>query len=210
MTLSRTITLASLLFITLSTQAEVFRFTGASDQNYTNPENWNPSYPGIIISEDDQVILESKTEFDGPLLLINGALRIESHAGLDAPQTHLQLTLGASLDLRGKLCLMSMISEGNMMLQAWSSLTIEDLSIESRSETMMMAMSDVEVRGNLSIIGRIDLYGTLTVAGTLTQSGQLVVMASGLLEATSGIIMDADTSFYYHPEATLFVGKSRE
>jgi len=208
MTISRTITLASLFFITLSTQAEVFRFTGASDKNYTNPENWSPSYPGIIISEDDQVILESEAKFDGPLLLINGGFRIESHAKLDAPTTHFQLTPGASLDLRGKLLLMSLITEGTMIIQPWSKLATEEFATAIGSETMIMAMGDTEISGNAEIAGRVDVYGTLTVGGTLTQSGQLVVMASALLEAEAGILMDSDTSFYYHPEATMLVGQN--
>lgn len=208
MTFSRTITLASLLFITLSTQAEVFRFTGNSDKNYTNPENWSPSYPGIIISENDQVILESKAEFDGPLLLINGGFRIESHAMLDAANTHFQLTPNASLDLRGKLFLVSLITEGNMIIQPWSKLEAEEFTTEIGSETMIMAMGDAEISGNLAIAGRVDVYGTLTVGGILTQSGQLVVMASALLEAEAGILMNADTSFYYHPEATMLVGQN--
>lgn len=210
MTFSRIITLASLLFITLSTQAEVFRFSGDSDKNYTNPENWSPSYPGIIISADDQVILESEAEFDGPLLLINGGFRIESHASLDAPSTHIQLTPGASIDLRGKLLLMSLITEGNMILQPWSKLRIKEFIGETGSETMIMAMGDAEISGKVEIAGRVDLYGTLTVGGTLTQSGQLVVMASALLEAEAGIFMDSDTSFYYHPEATMLVGTNGE
>lgn len=210
MTFSRTITLASLLFITLSTQAEVFRFTGDSDNHYTNPENWSPSYPGIIISEQDQVIFEADAEFDGPLLLINGGVRIESHAKLDAPTTHFQLTPGASLDLRGKAILMSVISEGSMILQPWSKLTVEDMSVESGADMIVMSMGDVEVTGNFNIQGRLDLFGTLTVDGTLTQSGELLVMASALLEAEAGIVMDTDTSFYYHPEATLLVGTSGE
>lgn len=210
MTLSRTITLASLFFITLNIQAEVFRFTGASDKNYTNPENWSPSYPGIIISENDQVILESMAEFDGPLLLVNGGLRIESQAKLDAPQTHVQITSGASLDLRGKALLMSIISEGSIILQPWSKLTAEDISVESGSDTIVMSMGDVEVTGDFNILGRVDLFGTVTVEGTLTQSGELMVMASALLEAEAGIVMDTDTSFYYHPEATLLVGQNVE
>lgn len=210
MSITRTITLASLLFITISTQAEVFRFTGASDQNYTNPDNWNPSFPGIIVSEEDQVIIEADAIFDGPLLLINGGFRIESRAMLDATQAHLQLTPGASLDLRGTLLLQSLISESNVMVHAWAKLKLQDFSAESNSETMIMSLGDVKVMHDLSISGRIDLYGTLTVAGNLTHSGQFLVMASALLEAESGIIMETDTSFYYHPEATLFVGKRHE
>ena len=209
-TLARLFSLLILLFSSLTVSAEVYRFTGAESQDFSDPANWEGGFPGIIISEQDQLIIEAPAIFDGPLMIIHGGIRIETRASLTATQSHVQVTPSGWIDNRGTLDVFSLITEGVLMNQAWAFLAATDMSFEQGSENLIQAMSEVRVAGDLTIAGRSSLSGSLYVGNELIQEGELSVSASAVLEVGKGLLMDADTVLYYHPQAILMVGDQQE
>lgn len=209
-TLAYSFTLACLFFFSFSAQAEVFRFTGESDKEFTNASNWSPAYPGIIIDESDVVIIESNADFDGPLLLVQGTVRVEHGASLNSPETHLQLAPGASLDLRGTFVGFSIISQGTLMLQSWASIEANEIDFAEGSVSMVMSMASIKVNADATLTGRLDIMGSLEVMGTFHNEGNLIVMAGAEVIAAGGMSMDLDKEIFYHPQADIRIGTNSD
>lgn len=205
-TLAYSFTLACLFFLSLSAHADTFRFTGESDTEFTNPSNWSPSYPGIIIDEGDLVIIESNADFDGPLFLVHGAVRIESGVTLNSPETHLQLAPGASLDLRGEFIGFSLISQGTLMLHSWASIQTNETELAEGSVSMIMSMASMSVTQGATLGGRLDIMGSFEVMGTFHNEGNLIVLAGAEVIAAGGMSMETDKEIFYHPQADIRIG----
>ncbi|MBX7241674.1 MAG: hypothetical protein K1X92_07985 [Bacteroidia bacterium] len=52
-----------------------YYFSGNEDNNYNNPSNWTPSFPGNIIHAEDAVVLQSDVNIDG-VIEINGSVEV--------------------------------------------------------------------------------------------------------------------------------------
>lgn len=205
-TFACSITLVCLFFLSCPVQAEVFRFTGESDMEYTNPANWMPSYPGIIINADDVVIIEHPVLFSGPLLLIHGSLRLEAGGSVSAKESHIRIAGGAGVDIRGALEIASLNSEGTLMVHRWASLIVTDMSLDPGSTSLMMPFSSVNIRDSFLLEGRLDVMGLCEVGGVLDNFGRLIVLSEAQLSVEGGMRLGTDQDILYHPQAMITVG----
>ncbi len=53
-----------------------YYFSGNEDNNFNNPSNWTPSYPGNTISNEDAVFIQSDVNMEGVDLEINGFIEV--------------------------------------------------------------------------------------------------------------------------------------
>ncbi len=192
----------------LQAQADVYRFTGTENQDFFNEANWSPAFPGIIIDEEDQVIITSDVRVDGPLLIVKGGIRIEAHVHVEGSETHLHVLTEGWLDNRGEMMFLSIISEGTTMLQSWSVLQVEEIQIKKGAENIWMSGSEVLVAGNADFRGSVSLSGKLIVKQDLIQRGLLTVASTGILDVYNDFLVETqkDTTLRYHPKSRLVLG----
>lgn len=103
-----------LLILPVLAFPKTYYFLGSSDHDYNNPENWQPAYPGMQISEQDEVIIQSHAFFDGQDLSIAGTLRIELGETLNSPAHGIKIKYQGKLFNEGEIAVRFIENKGKI------------------------------------------------------------------------------------------------
>lgn len=103
-----------LLILPVLAYPKTYYFLGSSDHDYNNPENWQPSYPGMQISEQDEVIIQSHAFFDGEDLSVAGTLRVELGETLNSPAHGIKIKYQGKLFNEGEIAVRFIENKGKL------------------------------------------------------------------------------------------------
>ena len=76
-------TLCVLVLLAHSFYAATFTFTGNVNDLWEDPINWSPGYPGMFITEGDQVVIHADCTIDGHQIVNHGGILISGAAKLN-------------------------------------------------------------------------------------------------------------------------------
>jgi hypothetical protein len=65
-----------LLILPFWSFSKVFYFTGSADNDFANPENWTPKYPGANIHEKDSIYIQSDLNINDGSIVLAGRIEI--------------------------------------------------------------------------------------------------------------------------------------
>lgn len=83
--------------------SNTFYFQGNVDAEFSNPENWSPTYPGTNIREKDSVIVQSDLNISDGEILLAGRMEILMGVSFYGKTTNLRILPNGKLINQGEL-----------------------------------------------------------------------------------------------------------
>ena len=93
----------------------VFYFSPDYDNQFDNPKNWTPSFPGLTVGKDSSVVVQGLAHMEKDDLKILGTLRIAMGANLYAPEARITLDGKGSLFNAGELIVQEFDNHGTFI-----------------------------------------------------------------------------------------------
>jgi hypothetical protein len=171
----------SLLF--LRPRTATFTYAPNTDQNWSNPTNWDPAYPGTKIPEGEAVVLYGPTQLHFEELQVEGELTIEREGNLSGPNTRIRVLPGGIIRNRGELQAKEITVEGAFENAFGASLSTSRLSTTDQSITLIQPSASVRVEGELRNQGTFRNFGQIWADSLSDPQGRLSLNGSGKLKA---------------------------
>jgi hypothetical protein len=163
-------------------EAKRFYFHGTENNEYVNPANWSPSYPGTKIRQNDTVIVQSDVTFSGFNLEIEGEMEIVMGASFSAKYDGIIIREGGKLMNEGEMRTKFIDNDGivdNSVAAAW----ISDSCINHKYGLInSLLASEMSIKRGMINEGKWNFSGKCVVMGEFVNEGEIALAHSANLE----------------------------
>jgi len=163
-------------------EAKRFYFHGTDNNEYVNPANWSPSYPGIEIGKNDTIIVQSDIQFSGFNLEVKGEIEIVMGASLIAKYNGIIIREGGKLMNEGEMRTKFIDNDGvidNSVAAAW----ISDSCINHKYGLInSLLASEMSIKKGMINEGKWHFSGKCVIMGEFVNEGEIALAHSANLE----------------------------
>jgi hypothetical protein len=153
-----------LAFYGIAAAQTTYTFTGEMDDQYENPANWTPAYPGTEVAVNDLVFIEGMAVAHGEII-VNGTFHIATGASLEMDSAKLSIRSTGKLMNDGELLADAVFNAGMINNNFAASLNVKEYVVAQGAMTNNLLSAEMVIRGNLNNQGVFNNYSTCTVAG---------------------------------------------
>lgn len=166
----------------LRPRTATFTYAPTEDQSWSNPTNWDPSYPGTRIPEGEAVVLYGPTQLHFEELQVEGELTIEREGNLSGPNTRIKVLPGGIIRNRGELQAKEITVEGAFENAFGASLSTLRFLTADQSITLVQPSASMRVEGMLKNHGTFRNFGQVWADSLSDPENRLIQNGSGKLQ----------------------------
>lgn len=123
----------------------VFYFSPDYDNQFDNPKNWTPAFPGLTVGKDSSVVVQGLAHMETHDLRILGTMRIALGANLYAPEARITLDGKGHLYNAGELIVQELDNHGTFVNE------IRATAHAQRYEAFGDALTENKKKGSITV-----------------------------------------------------------
>ncbi|MCI4670275.1 MAG: hypothetical protein MRZ79_19215 [Bacteroidia bacterium] len=164
-----------------NTKIHTFYFSPKEDNNYANPGNWSPFYPGTIIFPDQKVILQGHADLPFFDLFVEGQLELELDAMVFSPQNGITIKESGELENHGEIVVDHINQYGLLNNNFTGKVNTYNMATGKHSKTFNLLGAEIIVKESLLNEGLFNNYGQVFAEQEFTNSSKFYHMGSSSL-----------------------------
>jgi len=178
----RHVLLVFLFILPFLSFSEVFYFTGSADNDFSNPENWTPRYPGANIRENDSIYVQSDLNINDGSIVLAGRMEILMGVSFYAKTSNIRILSKGKLINQGELHL-SFLDNNGLMQNDVSGLLVLDSCVNRLGAVLDgMLTSYTIVRKNILNQGKWTCNAMTLVQGEVRNEGNIDLSFTSKME----------------------------
>jgi hypothetical protein len=171
-----------LLILPFWSFSKVFYFTGSADNDFANPENWTPTYPGANIHEKDSIYIQSDLNINDGSIVLAGRVEILMGVSFYAKTSSISVLPTGKLINQGELYV-AFLDNNGLTQNDVSGLMVLD-SCKNRLGAVLdgMLTSYTIIRKNILNQGKWECNSSTLIQGEVRNEGNIDLSFTAKME----------------------------
>ena len=152
---------------TLNAMATDYHFVAKADNQYVNPANWSPAYPGVEIGPEDRIFIDDDAVYEGLNLEVYGTIEIALGTTLSSASGELRLRYSGTCNNYGTIRVKGTRIWGSFTNNTSGRIFSSFISIRKEANLSNLPGASFVIQGDLANLGRVLNYGHVSVGNKL-------------------------------------------